>query len=202
MFDFGGVLVDSPFDAFRAVEERSGASADAIRAINSRNPDDNAWARIERGEIDADEFARQFTAEAGALGFRIDGHEVLAALAQVSPAQASARAAMLDALQRCRAAGVRLALITNNVTPLGADPDAAWIGAQFDVVTESCVLGLRKPEPAIYERTLAQLGVRAPRSVMLDDLGINLKPARALGMHTIKVIDPVAAVAELDALLG
>jgi putative hydrolase of the HAD superfamily len=202
LFDFGGVIVDSPFDAFTALEQRSGATAGAVRAINSRNPDDNAWARIERGEIDVDEFARLFEAEAAEVGHRLPGREVIEIVRGSSSSQGSARPAMVAALQHCRDLGVRLALITNNIRPMSRQPGSEWLRDYFDVIVESCVTGVRKPEPAIYELALAQLDVVPERAVMLDDLGINLKPARALGLSTIKVSDPDQAIAELYALLG
>jgi putative hydrolase of the HAD superfamily len=203
LFDFGGVIVDSPFDAFTALEQRSGAAAGAVRAINSRNPDDNAWAQIERGEIDVDEFARLFEAEAAEVGHCLPGREVIDIVRTTSAStRATARPAMLAAVQRCRDLGVRLALITNNIRPLSENPASAWLTDYFEVIVESCVTGVRKPEPKIYELALTELGVAPARAVMLDDLGINLKPARAMGMATIKVADPAQAIAELDALLG
>src|SRR5438093_19724 len=67
---------------------------------------------------------------------------------------------------------------------------------------ESAVAGVRKPDPRIYELACAALRVAPPEAVMLDDIGANLKTARALGMATIRVIDPGAALGELEALLG
>ena len=114
----------------------------------------------------------------------------------------AARPVMLDLLAELRAAGLALALITNNIRPLGDSPDVRWVFDTFDVVVESALVGTRKPEPAIYRRALDSLGVAAERAVMLDDLGINLKPARALGMATIKVVDAEQAAGELRQLLG
>jgi putative hydrolase of the HAD superfamily len=203
LFDFGGVIVDSPFDAFTALEQRSGAVAGAVREINSRNPDANAWAQIERGEIDIDEFARLFEAEAAEVGHRLPGREMIEIVRTLSSSsRAQARPTMVAALQRCRDLGVRLALITNNIQPLSENPGSAWLSEYFEVIIESCVTGVRKPERKIYELALSGLGVAPERAVMLDDLGINLKPARAMGMATIKVADPAPAIAELDALLG
>ena len=202
LFDFGGVIVDSPFDAFSALERRAGASAGAVREINTRNPDANAWARIERGEIGVDEFARLFEIEAGEAGHTLPGRDVIDTVYSTAPGRDAARPTMVRELERCAARGIRLGLITNNIRPLRDIPEAAWLFDIFDAVVESCVVGMRKPEPGIYRRTLTELGVEAAHVVMLDDLGINLKPARSLGMTTIKVTDPDLAVADLDALLG
>lgn len=200
-FDLGGVIVNSPFDALTALERRSGVAAGAVRAINSRNPHSNAWALIERGDIDRHEFVRLFEVEAAALGYQLSGREVIDIAWHSTAERSTAHPAMLDALARCHAAGVGLAIITNNMRPMSNDSSAAWLYDEFDVVLESCVSGMRKPDSEIYHSALHKLGVQPSRSVMLDDLGINLKPARALGMHTIKVIDPAVAAGELAALL-
>jgi putative hydrolase of the HAD superfamily len=200
-FDLGGVVVDSPFEALAALEQSCGAAAGAIRAVNSSNPDDNAWARIERGEISREEFARLFQAEALALGHSVSGSDVIEIVWRVSAVRSRANAAMLDAIEVCRRRGARLALITNNMCPLSEGPHAGWLYDTFDVVIESCMAGIRKPEPAIYESALDQLDVCPQRTVMLDDLGINLKPARALGIRTIKVVVPDDAARELLELM-
>jgi putative hydrolase of the HAD superfamily len=200
-FDFGGVIVNGPFDAFTEVELRNDCAVGAVRAVNSRNPDTNAWARIERGEIDRDEFARLFEIEAAELGHRLPGAEVIDIVWGGSRDRTAANPLMIEAIEKCRVADIRLALITNNVQPLSAATDAAWLYELFDVILESCVIGMRKPETEIYRSALQKLDVQATRAVMLDDLGPNLKPARALGMRTIKVTDPNDAAAQLTALI-
>jgi putative hydrolase of the HAD superfamily len=200
-FDFGGVIVNGPFDAFTALELRNDVAVGAVRAINSLNPDTNAWARIERGEIDRAEFARLFELEASEIGHQLPGAEVIDIVWGGSPARAAANPLMIEAIEQCRAADIRLALITNNVQPMSGATDAEWLYELFDVVLESCVIGMRKPETEIYRSALQKLGVDANRALMLDDLGLNLKPARALGMRTIKVTDPNEAAAELIALI-
>lgn len=197
LFDFGGVLTTSPLQAFADYERRRGLPEGLIRRINSTNPDDNAWARYERREVDELGFVAQFEAEAAALGHRVDAREVLALL------HGDLRPAMVTALHRLHAAGLRLALLTNNVTPIEQPGPLDDLLALFDVVVQSSVEGVRKPEPAFYERALERLGGLPPEAaVFLDDLGVNLKPARAMGMATIKVVDPDQALRELSALVG
>ena len=198
LFDFGGVIVDSPFTA---LDDAIGTPG-VLRVVNSTDPDGNAWAQLERGQIDADRFAALFAAEAAELGHPdVDGRAVVDTLLALGATRAHARPAMLAAVQRCRDTGVRTVLVTNNVSSMRTNPASTWVYEAFDGVLESCVVGVRKPDPEFYRLALDTAGAEASRTVMLDDLGINLKPARALGMRTIKVVDPQAAVTELAALL-
>jgi len=200
--DLGGVVLDAPFGAFDAIEQAAGAARGAVREINARHPDDNAWARIERGEIGVDEFVELFTAEAAEAGHSLPARDVIDVVHSLAPHAAIANEAIVDALRRCKQAGWVLVLVTNNVQPLAQRAESAWLFELFDDVVESCVVGLRKPEPKFYELALERAGVDAAEVVMLDDLGINLKPARQLGMHTIKVTDPAVAAGELVSLLA
>jgi putative hydrolase of the HAD superfamily len=202
VFDLGGVITESPMAAFAAYEAEAGLPDGLIRRLNSTEPDTNAWARYERRELDEAGFRTAFEAEATAAGHRVDARRVLTALA------GDLRPAMVTAVQRLHAAGVPLALLSNNVAPMERTGRLGDLLALFDAVVESSVEGVRKPEPAIYQRALQRLSEAIGRAVppadcaYLDDLGINLKPARAMGMHTIKVGDPAAALAELSALTG
>lgn len=202
VFDLGGVLTDSPLVAFGAYEAEAGLPEGLIRRLNSTDPDGNAWARYERGELDTDGFVDTFEAEALAAGHRVDARRVLAALA------GELRPAMVAAVGALREAGVPLALLSNNVAPMERTGRLGELLGLFDAVVESSVEGVRKPEPEIYRRALGRLSDAVGRPVAagdcayLDDLGINLKPARALGMRTIKVVDPAAALAELSGLVG
>lgn len=199
--DLGGVVVDAPFSAFDAIERAAGAARGAVREINARHPDDNAWARIERGEISVEEFVELFTAEAEEVGHRLPARDVIDVVHSLAPHPTTANAAIVEALRQCKQAGLTLVLVTNNVQPLDQRPESAWLFDQFDVVIESCVVGRRKPERAFYELALERAGVSADEAVMLDDLGINLKPARDLGLHTIKVTDPDVAARDLLAIV-
>ena len=196
MFDFGGVISSSPFDAFARLEAEHGLPPGFIRTVNATNPHDNAWARLERGELGVEEFGPEWAEEARGLGHEIDGRLVLERLG------GEIRPQMVAAIKTCRAT-YKTACLTNNFA-LGetlVSEEVAAVYALFDAVLESRVLGVRKPDPRFYELACAALGVEPDESVFLDDLGINLKPARALGMRTIKVTDPDQALAELERVL-
>jgi putative hydrolase of the HAD superfamily len=197
MFDFGGVITSSPFDAFHRYEREQGLPAGFIRSVNSTNPDTNAWANLERGALDVDGFVDAFEAEARGRGHELDGHAVLTLLS------GDVRPSMVEAVRRC-AERFETACVTNNfgTMDIATRPEVAAVYALFDVVLESRTLGVRKPEPRFYELACDAVGVQPEEVVYLDDLGINLKPARAMGMHTIKVVDPVEALAELSAVTG
>ncbi len=200
LFDFGGVILSSPFGAFARYEAERGLPAGFLRDLNTRNPDTNAWARLERGEVDIAGFGRLFEEEARAAGHAVVGAEVLELLA------GDVRPEMVEAVRRC---GERLktALLTNNFVGLaggddaGAHPHGEVLGL-FDVIVESSRAGVRKPDPRFYELACEQLAIDPDEAVFLDDLGINLKPARAMGMTTIKVTDPTAAISELESVVG
>ena len=204
IFDFGGVITSSPFEAFNRLEDERGLPRDFIRSVNALNPHDNAWAKFERAEIDARKFDVLFEAEAEALGYPLEGRAVLAVLS------GAIRPAMVTALDQLAAAGYRLACITNNV-PSGHGAGMARSGdakdayeqvfARFEAVIESSKAGLRKPDPRIYQLMCERLGLAAAQCVYLDDLGINCKPAAQLGMAAIKVTSGEQALAELGSLL-
>ncbi len=198
-WDFGGVILSSPFDAFNDYERARGLPIDFIRSVNATNPDTNAWALIERQEIDADTFDRLFADESAALGHRIPGSEVLTMLS------GTVRPEMVLAMTRVLDAGYVTACLTNNVRdpdPRGARPEVDAVMRRFDHVVESSKIGCRKPERRFYELACELAGVSPDECVFLDDLGINLKPARAMGMTTIKVVDPGQAIDDLEAVLG
>ena len=204
LWDFGGVILTSPFEAFRRYEREAGLPEDFIRGLNARNADANAWAKMERSEVSLDEFVALFESEALARGHKLDGWRVLQALS------GDIRPQMVEALRRCKAA-FRVACITNNMKhgegpgmARSADKAAAVaeIMTLFEYVVESSKLGWRKPDPRIYRHACELLGVAPERCVYLDDLGVNLKPARALGMQTIKVGDPDLAIDALQAIVG
>jgi putative hydrolase of the HAD superfamily len=204
LFDFGGVLTSSPFDAFARFEAARGLPKDHIRRINSANPLENAWARFERGEIDHDAFDREYREESAALGHAVSGAEVMAALS------GEVRPRMVAALKRCKEQ-FKVGCITNNmnVSREGRSADAhertAAIGeimTLFDAVIESSKSGLRKPDPKIYLMMCELLGVEPAACVYLDDLGVNCKPAFLLGMTAIKVVTEDQALDDLARATG
>lgn len=205
IFDFGGVITSSPFEAFNRMEAKNGLPKDLVRSVNARNPDDNAWAKFERAECSAAEFDTLFAAEARALGHELDGASVIACLS------GDIRPDMVAALDMLKSKGFGLGCITNNV-PSGkgagmamSDEKAAAISAvmdRFDHIIESSKAGVRKPDPRIYAMMCAALEVKPSQCIYLDDLGINCKPAAAMGMAAIKVTSGVQALNDLGALLA
>ena len=201
-FDFGGVILSSPFEAFNGFEARHGLPRDFIRTINSTNPDTNAWARFERSEVPFDEFCDLFEAKCRASGHEVSARALMPLLA------GEIRPAMVAAVRRCREAGLVTAMLTNNWVSLDDRPaDARAAGRDevlslFDHVIESSKVGVRKPDPRFYEIACETAGVEPSEAVFLDDLGVNLKPAAAMGMTTIKVVDPDVALKELELVVG
>jgi putative hydrolase of the HAD superfamily len=199
LWDFGGVLTTSPFDAFASFEATNGLPAGFIRRINAVTPDTNAWARFERSEIGFAEFADLFEAEAGAAGWTVDARALIAGLG------GELRPAMVAALRRCHER-LKTALLTNNFVSGRREEGQPTLYdevlAHFDVVIESSKAGCRKPDSRFYEMACERLNIEPVEAVFLDDLGVNLKPARAMGMRTIKVAEPHLALSELEAVVG
>ncbi len=215
LWDFGGVILTSPFEAFARYERDHGLPPGFIRGLNATNPDDNAWAKLERGEVDLDGFAELFEEEARRAGHEVDARAILLLLS------GELRPEMVTALRRIKQRELALAMLTNNFAPADggtrsagggvgptrgdmrtARPEVAEVIDLFDVVIESSRVGVRKPDPRFYELACEALGIEPAQAVFLDDLGVNLKPARAMGMKTIKVVDPQDALRELEATLG
>jgi putative hydrolase of the HAD superfamily len=204
LWDFGGVILSSPFEAFNRYEAEIGLPKDFIRGLNARNGDTNAWAKMERSEVSLEGFVALFEEEARQQGHKLDGWRILQSLS------GDIRPQMVEALRRCSRA-FRVACITNNMKhgegpgkARGADKAqaVAEIMTLFEHVVESSKLGLRKPDPRIYRMMVETLKVDPKNCVYLDDLGVNLKPARAMGMTTIKVLNAAQAITELEAATG
>ena len=204
IWDFGGVFTSSPFEAFNRYEAETGLPPDFIRTVNSLNPLENAWAKLERSEVDAATFDGLLRAEAQALGHDVPGRDILGLLS------GSLRPRVVNALKVCKTKG-KVGCITNNA-PIGKgasmthdDKKAAELAevfALFDHLIESSKLGIRKPDPRIYALMCEALDVDPKACVYLDDLGINLKPARDMGMATIKVTGEAQLLTDLEALTG
>lgn len=205
LWDIGGVLTASPFEAFNQFEAASGLPRDFIRGVNATNPETNAWAQFESNQVDVDAFDALFRAETAALGHPVNGKRVIEVLS------GAPRPRMIEAVRICKR-HFRVGAITNNMkpscesSPAVEDSNRATLMGNamslFEVIVESSVEGVRKPHPAIYRIACERLGVEPARTVFLDDLGINLKPARAMGMHTIKVLNEDQALAELSEVTG
>ncbi len=197
VFDIGGVVMDSPLHAIAGYERDHGLAPNSINRVVVASGEGGAWARLERGELTVETFIEPFEADCRAQGFAVDGRGLMAVVAQARGPGPQ----MLEAIRRIRARGLRAAALTNNWVNDGKRP-TDHLRARFDVFVESAVVGLRKPDPRIYELVCRELGVPPARAAFLDDIGLNLKPARALGMATIKVVEPDPALRELGALLG
>ena len=201
IWDFGGVLTTSPFEAFARFEKERGFPADIIRRTNAANHLENAWAKFERAEIDVEAFDKLFAEESRVLGAEVHGKEVLPLL------QGDLRPEMVEALKRVKAE-CKTGCITNNLpanaigSTSGRSLYVAEVMALFDHIIESAKIGLRKPDPRIYRMMIDALKVDPAKCVYLDDLGVNLKPAREMGMTTIKVVSAAQALAELEAATG
>ena len=201
LWDFGGVILSSPFQAFNRYEAERGLPADLIRRVNATDPDTNAWALLERSDITPAQFDTMFADESERLGHRIPGADVLALLS------GDIRPEMVRALDTVIGNGYLTACLTNNVVSKDEPRDdrALQVRAvmdRFHHVVESSKVGCRKPEPRFYEIACGLLGVSPDECEFLDDLGINLKPAAAMGMRTIKVGDPAVALQELSGHTG
>ena len=203
-WDFGGVITSSPFEAFNKYEKDHNLPSEFLRKVNSTNPDDNAWAKLERSEVNLDEFDLLFEKESETLGYAIKGKEVIALL------QGQVRPEMVKALQKIKGNLIQ-ACLTNNIQSLKEETfdkgNVSVAGKHdeimglFDFVIESSKVNLRKPDPAFYKMACEKAKIEPSEAVFLDDLGINLKPARILGMETIKVINSTDALSELQKLV-
>jgi len=204
LWDFGGVFTSSPFENFNRLEEKHGAPKDFIRQVNSTNPNENAWAQFESNSVSLGEFDDLFAKESEKLGFKIQGKEVINILS------GDLRPRMVEVLKTCKQ-HFKVGCITNNVKS-GKGPSMAQneekaiqissVMDLFDVIIESSLVGVRKPNPVIYEMACEALTVNPGNCAFLDDLGINLKPAKSMGMQTIKVVNEAQAIKDLAAITG
>ena len=199
IFDFGGVITNSPIEGFKNLEKTHGYSKGLITGINMNNPDNNAWARSERGEIEIDTFLSQFEQEALEIGHDINADEILIQL------YGSPRPIMIKKIiSLSKSNKYKLICLTNvlkgieKFMPKEREEVVNNIMSYFDKIYESYKIGMRKPEARIYEYIIKDLEINPKETVFLDDLGMNLKTARQLGINTIKVVDPIEAIKTLD----
>ena len=202
IFDFGGVITNSPIEGFKLLEEKHGYDNGIITNINMNNPDNNAWAKSERGEIDINTFLEEFEKEALAIGQKINAKEILQQL------YGSLRENMINKIKLLSVSKkYKLICLTNVLkgvdifTPEERVKSVNRIMSYFDIIYESYKLNMRKPETRIYQYILNDINIKPEETVFLDDLGMNLKPALQLGINTIKVVDPNDAINELDKIL-
>jgi len=204
LWDFGGVITASPFEAFNRFEAANGLPKDLIRSINATDPETNAWAQLESSRISVDEFDARFADEARSHGHEVSGSQVLDLLS------GDLREEMVSALKIIKSR-LKIGCITNNVNTgegpsMTRDPSRVArmneVMALFDIVIESSKAGIRKPDPEIYKLACSQMDIEPAEAVFLDDLGVNLKPARKLGMTTIKVLTAKQALDDLETELG
>jgi putative hydrolase of the HAD superfamily len=197
LFDIGGVVVGSPLAAIAAYERELGIDAGFINRVVITAGAAGGWSRLERGELTLEEFYPVFERDCETAGCRVSARALMVRVAESTVP----RPAMLEAVRRIRANGLLAAAVTNN-WKTEEDGGSSALRVHFDAFIESAVLGLRKPDPRIFEIACETLHITPPEAVLLDDIGVNLKSARALGMSTIKVVDPETALAELEAVLG
>lgn len=198
LFDLGGVVVGSPLHAIRAFEDAHGIRQGAVNGVVVSSGPRGAWSRLEQGELRLEQFYPAFEADCAAAGVTLDARALMEAVTTAT----APRPSMLGAIARIRAAGLRVGALTNNWIVDERETGMGALRDLFDVFVESAVEGLRKPDPRIYALACDRLGVSPPETAFLDDIGANLKTARELGMTTIKVVDPDAALAELGKMLG
>jgi putative hydrolase of the HAD superfamily len=196
IFDLGGVVLDSPLHEIERFERDHGIPAGFVNRVVVDTGPEGAWSRLERGELDMERFYDAFSRDCADAGHALSARALMERIGQM----AAPRPSMLGAVQRIRGRGLRAAALTNNWA--GEGDRTRPLRDHFDVFVESSVLGMRKPDPRIYVHACRALGAPPQQVVFLDDIGRNLKPARALGMTTIKVSDPDQALGELEAVLG
>jgi putative hydrolase of the HAD superfamily len=200
IFDLGGVVLGSPLHAIARFEREQGIPDGFVNRVVARTGPEGAWGRLERGLLDVAGFVPVFEAECAEAGQPLSARALMERIGEA----AAPRPDMLAAIGRIRARGLLAAALTNNW--VGNDGDTRSSGGllreHFDAFFESAALGLQKPDPRIYQHACRELRIQPAEAVFLDDIGRNLKTARALGMTTIRVVDPQSALEELEGVLG
>ena len=198
VFDIGGVIQDSPLHAIARYEADHGLPAGAINRTVVATGEAGAWSRLERGELTVEAWCQPFERDCRAHGVSVDAVRLMQYIAEAG----RERPVMLRAVGRLREHGLRVGALTNNWATVAAPAGPHPIARHFDVLVESRAVGMRKPDPRIYQLMCRPLDVAPAETAFLDDIGANLKSARALGMRTIKVDDPAQALRELGAMVG
>jgi len=204
LFDLGGVVLGSPLHAIREYEAELGLERNAINLVAANTAPSGAWSRLERGELEMERFYPAFESDCREAGIEMDAREMMTRMSDAT----DPRPVMIEAIRRLRAAGYRVGALTNNwahtedTDDAGRNDGTRALKDLFDVFIESSVEKLRKPDPKIYELACERLERPPEEIVFLDDIGPNLKPPKAMGMATIKVEEPEAALRELEGHLG
>lgn len=202
LFDYGGVLTEPMGPMFAAIAASAGADTEELAAflVGTYDTEEHPLHRLERGELTFAEWCRWGRDEGARRGWSLDLAPMLGHLEIIG-----LRTAVLDRIPDLRRRGYKTAVVTNNFEEI----TALWrarvdIDALFDTIVDSCMVGVRKPDPGIYHLTLERLGGLAPEeTVLLDDFEANLAGARAIGMHAVLVgADTEAALAELERILA
>ena len=204
LFDFGGVFTDSPFSAFSAYAMKIGASNEQVSEIvfgGYGSDGEHPWHRVERGEMALQKARDEILSLGRAQKLEVDILEVFMAMAENG---GGLREELIDYVRTIRDAGLTTGIITNNV----AEFREHWrsmlpVVELFDFVVDSCEVGMRKPNPAIFQLALEIGGLAPEEAVFLDDFEGNVVAADALNIRSILVDgDGAKTVADLDAVLG
>jgi epoxide hydrolase-like predicted phosphatase len=191
LFDLGGVVLGSPLSVIAEYEKEQEISSGSINRVIGNTGLEGAWSRLECGSITMAQFHSEFEDDCRAAGVSISSKNLMRKISEVT----KPRSEMLEAIRRLRSSPLQVAALTNNWKN-----DREGTGAikeYFDFFFESSELGMRKPDPRIYEHVCRILSVPPSSIVFLDDIGRNLKAAKQLGFTTIKVEDPFVALRAL-----
>ena len=209
IFDLGGVVFESPIVKLAELESSHGLE---VHALNRFIMQSSSWSALEKGIMNPVQFTVAYDAEVSEMARRrlvddkllsITGETVLRTIAS---AGAESRPAYREAIAALRSKGFKTVALTNNFQSLGATSALSLVSGMFDLVVESSMVGLRKPDPAIYRLVCEKAHVTPAHCVFLDDIGKNLVPAKEMGMDTIRVsgqdVGGVDALHKLEKILG
>lgn len=207
LFDFGGVFTDSPFHAVHAYGEELGIDVGEVTRIvfgSYEQDGDHPWHQLERGEISLEHTRDRILSQSQERDLHVDIYDLFARMAG-NNAGADQKRPLVDRVRSLREEGYTTGIVTNNVKEFGD----GWRGLipvdeLFDFVVDSSSVGVRKPDPRIFEIALSHLaGIEPQQVVFLDDYQANVDAARRLGLRGITVgTDLAAVIAELDNLLA
>jgi epoxide hydrolase-like predicted phosphatase len=207
LFDFGGVFTDSPFHVVRDFGAELGVTPEEVTTVvfgSYEHDGDHPWHQLERGEITLESARELILALGRESGLEIDIYTLFGRMAE-NGAGADSKGLLVERVRTLKADGYTTGIITNNVAEFGD----GWRGLipvdeLFDFVVDSSSVGVRKPDPRIFQLALQQLEDVPPRqTVFLDDYQANVDAARALGLNAITVgADLEAVIRELDELLA